>query len=98
MLTRISWHSENNIVLNSRQAVFWPTLSFQDSLQVIYHDLYEDMLTAIYEIIVDLGIKKSFDSVLHETVVEGIIEIIATSSRGPQDNILHTPVSLFLDK
>lgn len=49
---------------------FRPALSSQDSLAVVYHDIYKDKLTAIRKVLVVLDIKKTFESVPQEVVIE----------------------------
>ncbi|KAG0415201.1 hypothetical protein HPB47_007649 [Ixodes persulcatus] len=70
VIARLQWIFETAGALHPMQTGFRPHMSTQDSLLMIYHDLYERRLFKSQpRTLVTIDLRKAFDSVPHSTLV-----------------------------
>ncbi|XP_077558174.1 uncharacterized protein LOC144173782 [Haemaphysalis longicornis] len=71
VLARIQWHLETTGQLHPRQTGFRRHLSTLDSLKLLSEDVIANTSSCDPRLVVAIDVKKAFDSVLHEAVIQG---------------------------
>lgn len=90
---RLSWILESTGAFHPMQTGFRSHLSTQDSLLMLYHDLYERRLFKSQpRTLVAIDLRKAFDSIPHSTVVK------AAKRRGIQGRLLNFIKTFFQDR